>query len=97
MKYPNDPGWVAGNSTSFGAAASMTSAAASLRAQVKTFIASRGLTGATCDECEEFYDMRHQTCSARCRELVLDGQITKTPNTRPTRSGRHAYIYVVPA
>lgn len=96
LKYPDDPGYVASSETSFDAAASMLSAAATLRARVRGYIGVKGAAGATCDEIEEALDMRHQTCSARCRELVLDGQIIKTASVRHTRSGRNANIYVLP-
>lgn len=37
--------------------------------------------------------MRHQTASARVRELVLAGLIEDTGKRRKTRSGRGARVY----
>ena len=92
MTYPNDPGFVKDSDTSF--AASRSFGADSLRELVRAHIASQGRNGATCDEVEVALDMRHQTCSARCRELVLKGGIIKTVSVRPTRSGCKAHVYV---
>jgi predicted ArsR family transcriptional regulator len=50
---------------------------------------------ATCDECEEYLGMRHQTASARIVELRAKGLITPTGEKRKTRSGRNAVVYVV--
>ncbi len=62
---------------------------------VLRFIRHRGDEGATCDEIEVETGLRHQTASARCRELELAGRIDKTPTKRPTRSGRAARVYRV--
>lgn len=48
--------------------------------------------GATCDEIELMTGMRHQTASARIRELYLKDRI-KTVGKRQTRSGRMALIW----
>lgn len=49
--------------------------------------------GMTCDEVEDFLNMRHQTASARIRDLVLDGLVFDTEIRRKTRSGRTARVY----
>ena len=58
--------------------------------------------GLTCDEAENILDIRHQTCSARFRELAScqpplikklvleDGTYAK----RKTRSGRGAFVFI---
>jgi hypothetical protein len=51
------------------------------------------LENATCDEIEELYTLRHQTASARIRELVQAGKIYDTGLRRDTRSGRKARVY----
>lgn len=60
------------------------------------FLTHRGLT---CDEVERITGLRHQTASARIRELSQRGEIIPlivdgTPVRRPTRSGRLATVYV---
>jgi len=49
--------------------------------------------GATCDELERWLDMKHQTLSARVRELWQEGWIKKTGMSARTRSGRWAQVY----
>jgi predicted transcriptional regulator len=53
------------------------------------------LENATCDEIEELFNLRHQTASARIRELVQMGLIYDTGARRKTRSGRAARVYSV--
>jgi DNA-binding IclR family transcriptional regulator len=59
----------------------------------------RGPHGATCDELEVASGMSHQTCSARCSELLKIGWITRKPlgasyEKRKTRTGRAAAVLV---
>jgi hypothetical protein len=62
-----------------------------------------GLAGATCDQLEAALGMSHQTCSARCSELLRDGiAIRKWDQVhpfryerRPTRTGCHAAVLVL--
>ena len=51
--------------------------------------------GMTCDSVEAALSGRHQTISARVRELVLLGEIEDSGERRKTRSGRTARVYVV--
>lgn len=51
--------------------------------------------GATCDELEHLLDLKHQTLSARVRELWQEGWILKTDYRRRTRSMRWATVYKV--
>lgn len=65
------------------------------RQRVLEFVTKRGFyKGATDDEIERALRMRHQTASARRRELVKDGLIMASGRKRPTRSGRFATIWV---
>ena len=66
---------------------------ASLQSKVFDLIHNRGPYGATCDEVEHSLGMRHQTASARVRELALAGRI-KVNGTRKTSSGRPARVYI---
>jgi hypothetical protein len=50
--------------------------------------------GATCDEVEQALEGRHQTISARIRELVLMHFIIDSKVRRLTRSGRLARVYI---
>jgi hypothetical protein len=51
--------------------------------------------GRTDDEIEVLLDMRHQTASARRRELVQQGKVKDSGLTRKTRSGTPATVWVV--
>lgn len=51
--------------------------------------------GQTCEELEEFLQMKHQTCSARISELLKMGKIVDTGERRLTRSGKKARVYKV--
>lgn len=90
-----DPPHVVGSDTSKAAAESVAAHAPILREQVLAQIAKRGAVGATCDEIEVSLNGRHQTISARVRELAKDGLIVDSGKRRPTRSGRTASVYVV--
>lgn len=46
----------------------------------------------TCDEIEVYLQMRHQTASARCSELLRDETIERTGEKRETRSGSKAAV-----
>jgi predicted Rossmann fold nucleotide-binding protein DprA/Smf involved in DNA uptake len=96
-RYPNRPGSVANSDTSEAAADSLDDDLLSrMRRQCLDYITARPQLGATCDEIEVALGMRHQTASARLRELELAGRIEKTSYRRPTRSGRGAQVYLLP-
>ena len=78
--------------TSIAAAHSMREAADSIRKRVFERI-SETKYGMTCDEIEVALDLRHQTASARLRELVLQGRLVDSKVRRLTRSGRWAVVY----
>lgn len=94
MSYPKTPGFVASSDTSEEAAASMIGCSSLYQRMVFQFIAACD-EGATCDEAEEKLGLAHQSCSARIRELVLDGRLVDTGDRRMTRSGRNARVYRV--
>jgi predicted transcriptional regulator len=77
--------------TSLDAHASIDTAA--LRFIVMRAIRESGDVGITCDEIEIMLDMRHQTASARIRELSLQHRV-RVIGKRATRSGRMAQVYV---
>lgn len=52
-----------------------------------------GSHGATCDEVENALELKHQTASARIRELAQMGLIAPR-GVRKTRSGRNATVWV---
>jgi hypothetical protein len=80
-----------GTDTSAAAAASMDRHASRLAEEVLGFIRSAG--NATCEEVERGLGMKHQTASARIRELALDDRICDTGSRRRTSSGRMARVY----
>lgn len=94
--YGGRPPFVRGSSTSEAAADSMTNASGKIRRQVLEHIVALGPHGATCDEIEDALDLRHQTASARVRELALLSRILDSGRKRPTRSGRNAVVWVAP-
>lgn len=62
-----------------------------LRSRIFVEVRERG--GATCDEIEVALGLRHQTASARIRELVEAGKLVDSDERRPTRSGRDAVVW----
>jgi hypothetical protein len=93
-QYGGRPPHVRGSDTSREAADSVGEGARQLRAVVFSRILHSGEVGMTCDQVEEAMNGRHQTISARIRELVNEGRIIDTGERRPTRSGRQARIYI---
>ena len=53
------------------------------------------MEGFTDDELEVRLALLHQTASARRRALVQKGLIVDSGETRPTRSGRKATVWVL--
>ena len=92
MAYNNKPPFVAGSETSEEAAKSIKPS--SLRSKVASMLRLRGLFGATDDELEASLGLRHQTVSARRRELVLLVKAKDSGVKRVTRSGRRATVWV---
>ncbi|MDR7037365.1 putative transcriptional regulator [Methylobacterium sp. BE186] len=90
---PEQPPFVRGSDTSERAADRIAGSVSHLRKVVLDAI-ERASSGMTCDECEHVTGLRHQTCSARVRELVQLGLIKDSGARRPTRSGRNARVYL---
>ena len=83
---------VAGSDTSTAAGASIAPHLGALQARVLRLI--RGTAaGVTDDDLERLTDLRHQTVSARRRELVLAGFVYDTGERRRTSSGRLAAVW----
>lgn len=88
---PEEPKDRAG--TSHQAARRIEPHANTMRSLVKRFITGES-DGATDDEIEVRLGLRHQSASARRRELVLLGEIRDSGKRRQTRSGRAAVVWV---
>lgn len=93
--YTSFPPYERGSDTSRAAAASMARISPALRARVEAFLVSRGRFGATDNEIEIALGMRHQTASARRRELVQLGHARDSLARRHTDSGRTACVWVI--
>ena len=92
MPYNNEAPFVAGSETSEEAAKSVY--AGPIRARVSHVLQGRAALGATDEELEKHFDMKHQTISARRRELVLMGKAKDSGTRRKTSSGRWATVWI---
>jgi hypothetical protein len=92
--YGGTPPHVRGSVTSLLAAERIAPIAGTMQARVLAVVRQAGEDGATCDEVEQSLGGRHQSISARIRELVLLGWVEDSGRERPTRSRRHAVVYV---
>jgi hypothetical protein len=93
MTYPATPGYVRTSRTSCAAAKFAEPSAGTVRAWVLKEIRKAGQKGRTCEEIERRCKLRHQSASARIRELVLDG-LVEIIGTRENESGVRARVYV---
>lgn len=87
------PPFVRGSDTSEAAADSVAGETGSKRREILGLI-REAPNGMTDDEAEERTGWRHQTVSARRRELVLLGLVVDSGRRRKTRSGRAATVWV---
>ncbi len=94
MTQQPTPPYVKGSETSQEAAESMKQHAPTLRHRVYFYILERGAHGATDSEVEAALDLKHQTASARRRELEIMGAVYRSNIKRLTSSGRRAGVYV---
>ena len=85
--------FVKSSSTSRASAREIESHLTRIQAEIYEEMQYAGVRGVTCDELEWKLRVRHQTLSARVRELYLLGWIYRTTRTRKTRSGRRAVVY----
>ena len=92
MPYNNKTPFVAGSETSEEAAKSLYSGP--IRERVYKIIESMDFLGATDEELERRLNMKHQTVSARRRELVLMGRVKDSGVRRRTTSGRKAVVWI---
>ena len=81
--------------TSSAAYESMLPHVSRLAKDVYAAIEAAGARGMTCDECEVQLSMRHQTASARMRELKDRNLVVDSGKRRATRSGRQAAIMMI--
>lgn len=84
-----------GNAESTEAHRSIVTSKATLRRRVIAYVAGLGDAGATSDEIEVALGLPHQTVSARITEAKAGGELVKSGDRRPTRSGRKAAVLVV--
>jgi predicted ArsR family transcriptional regulator len=91
--YPVRPGFAGGSDTSAAAADSLDDDVLGRLRQSIYRLLKNSPAGRTCDEIEELLGLRHQTASARLRELQLGGWIQASNHKRLTRSGRQARVY----
>lgn len=80
--------------TSAEALASIRESLGGLRLDFLDRIEKSGADGKTCDELEVDSGQKHQTVSARLRELRGYGLIVDSKRRRPTRSDRDAIVWV---
>lgn len=78
---------------SIGALISIVHIRGKLKQRVFEALKEYGSDGATCDDLEEALAMKHQTLSARVRELWQEGWISRLSFQKRTRSGRWATVY----
>lgn len=80
--------------TSVAAAEGIEPRAETLRRAVLEFLRQRGEQGATDEEIQDALAMPGNTARPRRRELQMAGLVVDSGNTRETRSGRQAVIWV---
>jgi len=83
-----------GRETSEAAADAISPTAGTLCAEILSEIRRRGDRGMTCAEVEEFFQLRHQTASARLWDLHTRAFVRDTGLRRLTSSGRRAIVWV---
>lgn len=66
----------------------------SVLADVFELLRGAGSEGLTSEEVEQALGLRHQTASARIRELVQAGRVRDSGRRRQVRSGRWARVWV---
>lgn len=89
-----DPPAVDSSNTSLAAADAIKPHAAKQRAAVLAFVRSCGWAGATRPEIEAALGMGGDSVRPRVWELIKMNLMTETTRTRPTKSGRPAFVLV---
>ena len=87
--------FVSGSDTSKAAAESMRKSAGSIRLLILSHLTIMRDVGATCDQIERALGLRHQTASARLRELAMQRRIVDSGERRIASSGRKAAVWRV--
>jgi predicted transcriptional regulator len=64
------------------------------RQRVLHAVYDQGQNGATCDEVEVLLGLSHQTASARLNDLERMNRVHRPGETRTTRRGRQAKVYI---
>jgi hypothetical protein len=92
---PDGPGAARadGPETMRAAAESLRGQLGRLQALVLEAVRAAGEAGMTDEELERALGLRHQSVSARRRELVLRGQLADSGDRRRTSSGRAAIVW----
>lgn len=94
--YSGTPPHVAGCDTSLEAAESVAADVSRMASLVLSLVRRAGEYGVTCAEAEISLSMKHQTASARFRELVLRGLIVDSGRRRRTDGQRTpSRVYVM--
>lgn len=93
MPYPEPP-HVKGSRTSEAAANSIEPDLGKLQARVHSLVKQGGRRGITSDEIQVLAGMKGSTVRPRLCELESKGLVYKTDQTRLTRTGRNAFVYV---
>jgi hypothetical protein len=91
--YAGRVGRVHGSATSAAAGESQEPTLGTKQAKVLELLRQHNRPGLTDDELEYLTGWRHQSVSARRRELVLAGLVRSSPLTKATSSGRQATIW----
>jgi hypothetical protein len=94
MNDQPDLPFVAHSETSRAAAESMEPAAGTLRAHVLGYIRETAEAGATDEQIQDGMELPANTERPRRRELQRAGLIRDSGQTRPTKSGRAAVVWV---
>ena len=83
-----------GTDTSKAAAQAILPKLSEVLMRIHMQIIRSGKLGMTCDEIERELKLRHQTASARVRDLAQRGVIDDSGSRRATSSGRPAIVWV---
>ncbi len=59
------------------------------------YVEKQGDSGATCEECEQWLGMSHQTASSTITHLKQEGWLIDSGHRRDTRTGNRAIVYVL--
>ncbi len=92
--YDGTPPHVPGSDTSLAAARSIARGITATHRRLLALFELAKDYGYTDDEMERALEMRHQSVSARRRELVLLGKVVDSGKRRVTSSGRTAAVWI---